>query len=63
MVKSEQGVKTYFYFVPGQYFKYIRPIRRENKEAGQPIGLPCFQIKNSAGTSWEENSSGDSVLA
>lgn len=29
MVKSEQGVKTYFYFVPGQYFKYIRPIRRE----------------------------------
>lgn len=28
MVKSEQGVKTYFYFV-GQYFKYIRPIRRE----------------------------------
>lgn len=29
MVKSEQGVKTYFYFVQGQYFKYIRPIRRE----------------------------------
>ena len=29
MVKSEQGVKAYFYFVPGQYFKYIRPIRQE----------------------------------
>ena len=23
------GRMTYFYFVPGQYFKYIRPIRRE----------------------------------
>ena len=22
------GRVTYFYFVPGQYFKYIRPIRR-----------------------------------
>lgn len=23
------GRMTYFYFVPGQYFKYIRPIRQE----------------------------------
>lgn len=63
MVKSEQGVKTYFFCAGAVLQVYPAHQTGEIRKQGSPLGCPAFQIKNSAGTSWEENSSGDSVLA